>query len=106
MSEEGLEVGRRGSHPTCQGLMLEETSCPDRAVLAKGSWSSWEPLVASLQLISSPRCCPASAVGDQRLSSPTPGCLGSVLSFCSLNLFIVSCNQSPSRREPSALKSL
>lgn len=48
MSEEGLEVGRRGSqeaaqgsHPTCQGLVLGETSCPDCAVLAKGSWPFW-----------------------------------------------------------------
>lgn len=31
MSEEGLEVGRRGSHPTCQGLVLGET--PAQTVL-------------------------------------------------------------------------
>lgn len=84
--------------------MLEETSCPDCAVLAKGSWSFWEPLVAPLQLISSPRWCPASTTCDQRLSSPALGCLGSVLLFCSLNLFIASCNQSPSRREPKSLE--
>ena len=73
-----------GLNPNTRGVTLEENSCPDRAVPAKGSWSFWEPLVASLQLVSGPRCCPACTVGDQMLSSPTLGCLGSVLSFCSL----------------------
>lgn len=58
---------------------------------ARGPFESlWLPL-------SSPGWCPASTVSDQRLSSPAPGCLGSLLLFCSLNLFIASCNQSLSR---------
>lgn len=60
MSEKGLEVGRRGpregaqgSNPTHQGLMLEETSCPDRAYQLKAlgpSGGLWLPL-CSLSLV-------------------------------------------------------
>ncbi|XP_039412200.1 uncharacterized protein KIAA1614 homolog isoform X2 [Corvus cornix cornix] len=105
MSEEGLEVGRRGSHPKCQGLMLEETSCPACAVLAKGSWSFWEPLVASLQLISSPRCCPASTVADQ----PSPGLFGVcafILLFKSLHRLLQSISLQKRAQRPEITLSL
>lgn len=73
-----------GLKPDMQGVMLEETSCTDRVVPTKGSWSFWKPLVAALQLVSGPRCCLACTVDHERLSSPTLGCLGSAVSFCSL----------------------
>lgn len=72
MDRRGSQEAAQGSHPTCQGLVLEESSCPDRAVLAeaRGPFGSlWLPL-------SSPRWCPASTVGDLRLSSPAPGLSG------------------------------
>lgn len=104
MSQEGLEVGRRGSQEIeSPGLKPNLPGCwrkPAQTVLCwpkapRGPFGSlWLPLSS---------CSP---VQGGVLSSPAPGCLGSVLSFRSLNLFIVSCNQSPSRREPSALKSL
>lgn len=80
----GSQEGAQGSNPPRQRVMPEKTSCSDRAVTAEGSLSFSEPLVAPLQLVSGPGCCPACTEGEQRLSSPALGCLGSLLSFCSL----------------------
>lgn len=72
--QEGLAGHRKARAQTQPARMLEET-CPDCAVLAKGSsWSFWEPLVASLQLLSSARWCP---------EQPSPGLFG-VCAFISL----------------------
>lgn len=87
MFDTGLEVGRRGSRESAQhSNPIHQRESPARTMLcwlkALGpSGSLWLPLY-SLSLIQD--VVLACTVGDQRLSSPALGCLGSVFSFCSL----------------------